>query len=125
MIVTTAGPEAAGRFDEQAANPKAINRLDTNIATTLTVFPINEECTRKLENAGILPAKPKTTQDSKQSLIFDSVFTGKIVEISRKENLMPRKILFLVLFLALVLAACKANPPTKPEQPSPGQAKHP
>jgi len=46
-------------------------------------------------------------QISKQSLIYEPGFTGKIGEISWKEILMPRRLIFLLLFLALVLAACK------------------
>jgi hypothetical protein len=48
-------------------------------------------------------------QISKQSLIYEPGFTGKIGEISWKETLMPRRLFLLLLFLALVLAACKST----------------
>jgi hypothetical protein len=38
--INAAGVEAAGRFDEQAANPIAINRLDTNMTKSFILFPI-------------------------------------------------------------------------------------
>ena len=56
-----------------------------------------------------------------QSLILQAVFTGKIVEIPRKENLMPRRILFLVLFMALALAACKSNSQAGTVNPATGK----
>jgi hypothetical protein len=100
--VTAAGEMATSWLDEQAASTKLSHRLDANRATTLTIFPISRECTRKLGN----------DQISKQSLIYEPGFTGKIGEISWKEILMPRRLFVLLLFLTLTLAACKSTSQT-------------
>ena len=47
--VCAAGETATSWLDEQAASPKPSHRLDANSTTALTIFPISQECTRKLE----------------------------------------------------------------------------
>ena len=54
----------------------------------------------------------RNNQISKQSLIYEPGFTGKIGEISWKEILMPRRLIVLLLFLTLALAACKSTSQT-------------
>lgn len=84
VAVTAAGDVAACWsvaacwLDEQAANPTPINRLVKKIAAAFTILPINRECTRKLVNTGNLIPGSKSPQISKQSLIFEPGFTGKI-----------------------------------------------
>ena len=46
--VCTAGETATSWLDEQATSHKPSHRLDVNSRTALTIFPISQECTRKL-----------------------------------------------------------------------------
>jgi len=70
-------------------------------------------------NSALIPHHPdwgeelvSNNQISKQSLIYEPGFTGKIGEISWKEILMPRRLIVLMLFLTLALAACKSTSQT-------------
>ena len=56
---------------------------------------------------GIRPGDINPAHNSKQSLIYDLDFTGKIGGNFQKEKIMPRRAFFLFLLLSLVLAACK------------------